>query len=205
MGEPIDLSKTSQAFLNFYAKWDIEKGYDYVQIQASSNNRDFIPLCGLNTVYGTQNQSFNSPLYDGTQADWVREEMDLTYFVGQPKVWIRAIIKSDEGVQKDGFYMDDLRVQVVPTGTTAVTDDKVDVRLYPTISDGRQLIHLSGHDIELDDLKFAIYNISGRELADLPIVGGTVDISNTRLPSGLYMYKLVQGQNVKGNGKFVIN
>ncbi len=205
LGGPIDLSKTSQAILSFYTKWDIEKGYDYVQIQASSNNRDFIPLCGLHTVYGTQNQAFNSPLFDGTQADWVREEMDLTYFVSQPKVWIRAIFKSDEGVRKDGFYMDDLRVQVVPIGTTAVTDERVDVRLYPTISDGKQLIYLSGFDIEQVDLKFAIYDISGRELADLPIVGGTVDISNTMLPSGLYMYKLVQGQNVKGNGKFVIN
>ena len=46
---PINLEACDKAYLTFYAKWAIESGYDYVQVLASKDNIDFIPLCGQYT------------------------------------------------------------------------------------------------------------------------------------------------------------
>ena len=44
---PINLTHATQAFLNFWAKWDIEAGWDYAQVLASINGSNaWTPLCG---------------------------------------------------------------------------------------------------------------------------------------------------------------
>ncbi len=106
--------------LSFYAKWDIEAGYDYVQVMASDNfGSSWTPLCGLYTKTGNSNQDNGNPLYDGKQLTWVKEEIDLSDYIGK-EILIRFRLISDNAVTADGFYFDDLEityiVPYVPSG-----------------------------------------------------------------------------------------
>lgn len=106
----VDLSDCNMAFAEFYAKWDIETGWDYVQFLASTNNgQTWIPLAGNYTVAGGSNQAVGQPLYHGVQSSWVKEEVSLDDFVGQ-QILLRFRLISDGYITKDGFYFDDFKV-----------------------------------------------------------------------------------------------
>ena len=108
----IDLSNVTKAFAEFWAKWEIEDGYDYAQIQASiEGSNNWTPLCGKYTTLGNNNQDEGQPLYDNIQGDWVLEVVDLNDFVGE-KIRIRFVLITDPGVTMDGFYFDEFKVKV---------------------------------------------------------------------------------------------
>jgi len=108
--QTVDLSNCNMAFAEFYAKWDIETGWDYVQFMASTNNgQTWIPLSGNYTVAGGSNQAVGQPLYHGVQSTWVKEEVSLDDFIGQ-QILLRFKLISDGYITKDGFYYDDFKV-----------------------------------------------------------------------------------------------
>ena len=109
MNENIDLTNAAYAGLNFQAKWEIEEGYDYVQLQISTNGYDWTALEGNHTVTGNGNQAAGEPVYDGFQTDWIQEEVDVTDYVGN-SINLRFILKSDGSVVEDGFYFDDFEI-----------------------------------------------------------------------------------------------
>ena len=95
--------------LQFWAKWDIEPRYDYVQVRAVGNGEK--PLCGRFTKQGSGigAQPSGEPLFEDLQPDWVEECMDLSDFIGQ-NITIKFVFGSDNGDERDGFYFDDLKV-----------------------------------------------------------------------------------------------
>lgn len=105
----IDLSNALAATLSFNSKWDIEKGYDYVEVMVSTNGTIFTPLCGKYTVEGSDNQVSGSPLYDGRQTTWVKENIDLSGYLGM-NIKLRFKLVSDGFATGDGFYIDELTV-----------------------------------------------------------------------------------------------
>lgn len=133
---PIDLTGYTYAQLRFWAKWNIEKDYDFVQVQAITPNGTATPLCGKFTKPGTPYQLANEPLYDGYQPTWVPETIDLTPFIGET-ITLRFVLHSDEYISEDGFYFDDLIVETLtyqPDDTTttaffAAPNEPVDMPL----------------------------------------------------------------------------
>ncbi|MCD6068608.1 MAG: hypothetical protein K0S33_3434 [Bacteroidetes bacterium] len=106
----IDLTDALAADLSFFAKWDVEKGYDYVEIMVSTNGgASYTPLCGKYTVEGTDDQDGGQPLYDGIQTAFVKESIDLGAYLGQ-NIKLRFKLASDGFQTGDGFYFDDLTV-----------------------------------------------------------------------------------------------
>lgn len=110
----INLSNAVAAKLTFWAKWDIEADYDFVQLQVSTDNgATWVGQCGLYTVSGTSAngsvQPNNQPVWEGVQSAWVQEEIQLSDYLGQI-IKIRFQLKSDGGVRKDGFYFDDFSI-----------------------------------------------------------------------------------------------
>ena len=78
----MDLTSATSAMVRFYAKWDLETDYDYVQFSVSTDNgATWIPQCGNYTVSGTNAngsvQPNNQPVYEGSQMNWVMEEINL--------------------------------------------------------------------------------------------------------------------------------
>lgn len=114
----VNLTNAISANLMFWARWDIEAGYDYVQLQVSTDGgTSWIPQCGKYTGPGTADQDQGNPLWDGTQSSWVQEEIDLSDYLGQSLLF-RFQLVSDNWVNEDGFYFDDFEVTAVIASTS---------------------------------------------------------------------------------------
>lgn len=126
--EPLDLSPPEDPRLTFWARWEIETGYDFVQIQASTDRVSWTPLAGRYTrpgvgrLFGWGVQPIGEPLYDGTQDRWVYETVPLSPFAGEDSVYVRFILRSDREVEGDGFYFDDLQLLGYPRPEFALGD-----------------------------------------------------------------------------------
>ncbi|MFH1321618.1 MAG: M14 family zinc carboxypeptidase [Bacteroidota bacterium] len=113
LSTPIDLTDALTARLSYWARWEIELGYDYAQVLASADGGStWTPLCGKYTTTGNSNQDQGKPLYDGFQTSWVLEEIDLDDYAGQ-SILIKFRIVSDLYLREDGFYFDDFEVNIV--------------------------------------------------------------------------------------------
>lgn len=110
----IDLTNATGAMISYYAKWNIEADYDYVQFQVSTDGgANWIGQCTNYTVPGTSAnnsvQPNNEPVYEGVQSSWVLDEINLSDYLGQV-IKVRFIFESDGGQTGDGFYFDDFKV-----------------------------------------------------------------------------------------------
>lgn len=114
LNTPIDLSGLNNAILTFKTRYNMERDWDLAQLQISTNNGStWIPLQGEYTTKGAGDegmQPLNSPVYNGNRnIDWVLEKSSLLPYLGQ-QVIFRFLIKTDVGVQTDGWYIDDIRL-----------------------------------------------------------------------------------------------
>ncbi|ARV08182.1 hypothetical protein BTO05_00445, partial [Winogradskyella sp. PC-19] len=123
--------------IQYFAKWDIERNYDFVEVLASINNGAFQPLEGKYTKpaattattdhsnNGNTQQDSNSSglIYDGDLYDnWKMEEIVIdsetnSFLLGQSNVRIQFRFRSDNGnvlenysSTPSGFYFDDFRI-----------------------------------------------------------------------------------------------
>jgi hypothetical protein len=113
MNNSYPVGSSPVAVVEFWAKWRIEKGYDYVQIKASDDN-SFIwtPLAGYYTHPGTNNQAPGEPVYDGFKNNWVKEQIVLHDYTGK-NLKLRFTIRSDMFTNYDGYYFDDMTITVI--------------------------------------------------------------------------------------------
>jgi len=133
LSNAIDLVDVSVANLSFYAKWDIENNWDYVQFEISIDNGDsWQAQSGKFTNAGVQNQgATGQALYDGQQSEWVLEEIDLSDYIGNT-IKLRFRLYEDSWTEGDGFYFDDLTINTLPTNTEGVYDAVLEgLVMYP--------------------------------------------------------------------------
>lgn len=96
LASSINVSSNPVTFLNFWHKYNTEAGYDYCNVEISSNN-------------GADWQFVKS--YNGVQSAWVQEYLDVTsYANSSTQLKIRFTLKSDGGVVADGWYVDDIKL-----------------------------------------------------------------------------------------------
>ena len=110
---PIDLSGYNNPKLSFWTRYDIESGWDYGQVEISTNNGStWIALSGNFTKSGSGSfQPNGKPIYDGYQSNWVREEINLSSY-NSNNVKIRFKLITDGAVQRDGWYLDDIGILI---------------------------------------------------------------------------------------------
>lgn len=131
--EPVTLTGGGRYLLQYNARWALEKDFDFVQIQVSTNGANWQPLCGRYTEMGNGTTLPASPLYTGIQEDWVQEEIDLSEYAGE-SVYFQFWLQADQFVELDGFYFDDFRVLAVtalPTAEESVETARPQLRVYP--------------------------------------------------------------------------
>ncbi|MEO1030109.1 MAG: M14 family zinc carboxypeptidase [Bacteroidota bacterium] len=135
-----DLSSASEVLVQFYAKWDIERNFDFVELQASTNGSTWVNLNGKYTkpesssstndhnAKGTSDEAFqgnnaSGHIYDGDRMDkWVMEEIVIdgtnnASIFGASNVSFRFRLRSDSGnvfenysANAEGFYLDDFKI-----------------------------------------------------------------------------------------------
>lgn len=210
---PIDLSDALQASLTFWAKWDIESNYDYVQLRAV----DIVtgvetPLCGKYTQPGTDNQLPDEPIYDGVQANWVLEKIDLSDFVGT-LIQLKFVLDSDGAVNGDGYYFDDLTVQKITDNSTAIQTpipSTLSIQVaqnFPNPVNSFTTISYYLPDNQTGN-RLVIFNSLGQQVREmvLPNVRGEgqirLDVSD--LTSGVYFYQIGTKQTFSALRKMVV-
>lgn len=199
----IDLSSAVDAKLRFHARWEIEAGYDYVQVQASDDNgNSWTSLCGRYTNPGSSAQVAGEPLYDGFQTNWVAEEMDMNSFIGSASVLIRFVLVSDTWLKYDGFYFDDLDVQVV-LPTSVSENEPGNFYIYPNPAGSTVQISL-GNGVA-DNAVINIYDMAGKNCMKEFVARSTrnvvLDISD--LSPGMYIVEF-RNSSVVRTDKLII-
>lgn len=192
--QAVFIPNTSFAKLNFWAKWDIETGWDYVQVQIrQSGSITWTPLQGKFTKTGGSNQAPGQPLYDGN-SNWVYEEIDLSAYAGK-NIQLRFLLKSDGAVTADGFYFDDLKITVLDIETQVGESKETQILVYPNPGRGEIKVQLTGDNKQLSF--FEVYDMNGnlvRKIEARPD-GEKSAIETFSLAPGVYMIK-VNGTNI---------
>ena len=182
----INLSGYSYAEINFNAKWNIESGYDYVQIEISNDGgASWEPQCGKYTRKGieTQEDALDEPLYDGNQGEWVNESILLTDYIDQ-EISIRFKLKSDGGLRRDGFYYDDFKIRALSSSLSSSENTLNKAKIYPIPS--ANMIYISSEE-EIKEIK--VFDVLGKEI--MSFKQNNIDnISIENLKSGVYIFKL---------------
>jgi len=188
IGEPIDLSEATGANISYYAKWNIENNWDYVQIEVSiDNGGNWIPQCGNYTNPGSNNpgQPNGEPLYDGDQNNWIFEEINLSDYLGE-NVLVRFHLVSDDIENDDGFYFDDLKINVIGEGTLGVSEvEGSQFAVYP--NPVKDLLNIV---TPLNDYSVEIYNINGVLVHQSKQNSGSKTVDYSGFSSGIYIMKL---------------
>jgi len=209
--EPIIIEGAIDVRLNFWAKWDIEEDEDFAQIRFSENGNFYTPLCGKYSEVGTDEQDFDQPLYDGIQANWVREEIDLTEYLnpdGDMDLWLSFRMFSDEMVEHDGFYFDDLTVTVVyednVSSTFSLDKDQFSITARPNPANDYVLLDVESELSNLDGLNLLVFNALGQKVVSQTLKGKVVQLNTSDWESGVYHYQISDGKKAIPSGRFVV-
>lgn len=208
----IDLTDAAEAFLNFYAKWNIEAGYDYMQISASiEGSNSWTPLCGRYTKSGTSDQDEGNPLYDGIQNQWVYESINLKNFTGF-NVILRFQMVSDGFENADGFKFDDLKVtKVIGEVNNPLSNESIEQNInyfsvFPNPSNGQNaFINLEINEAH-QKVEIRIFDQVGRLIQVIPTAKskGVVELSQNNIPNGTYFVTLMVDDKTFATKKWVV-
>ena len=191
----VDLSGIVYAEINFDAKWNIESGYDYVQLEISANNgNSWIPQCGKYTTKGieTHDYALDEPLYDGNQSDWINESISLTDYIGQ-EILVRFKLYTDGEVRRDGFYFDNFKIKGLSENLDIFENKKTLSKIYPNpITNYLNII--SSEFIN----KLEIYDLLGKKIKEIK-KNNIETVNLSEIDFGIYIIKLYSGNNIENH------
>ncbi len=207
--EAIDLTGINAPVLEYYAKWDLTKFFNYVQVQISTDNAaTWQDLCSENTKPGMFGLSFfvggqsfqpsNDPVYDGVQRDWIREQIDLSAYGNTSDVYLRFVIYGDfNNPASDGFYLDDLTIY--DAGAMVVSnenpiDDNAQIQVFPNPTNAD--ITIAWQQATTGTLN--IFDKTGRLIFSQNISqdADNFTFNSSELAAGIYMIQLKSANNV---------
>ena len=206
----VNLSGFRNPHLRFWTKYDIESDWDYGQVKISTDDGvNWIPLEGQYTEPGIGSfQPNGEPVYDGTKFNWVLEDISLaTYFSNQIKVQFE--LKSDEFVNRDGWYLDDIAIvayEALPVELTSFAANLSDSKVYLSWSTASELNN-NGFEIERgllkDDEK---RNPNYKTIGFVKGKGNSEEISSynfvDKFPEAGINYYMLKQIDFNGNTKF---
>jgi carboxypeptidase T len=192
------------AQLRFWAKWDIEARYDFTTCSVNST-----PLCGRYTVTGSINQLPDQPLFDGLQTNWVEECMNLSDFIGQ-SVSIGFEMTSDDFDERDGFYFDDLTIEITEKDNSVRTINlhKNDFSMRTQPNPARQQTTLFWDNFESKNAcNVLIYNQLGQVTYQISVnknQPNQLQLDVEKWMPGVYFWKVSDGEQQSPTQKLII-
>jgi len=199
----INLSDALAATLSFNAKWDIEKGYDYVELMVSTDGTNYIPICGKYTVEGSVFQNNGLPLYDGRQLEWIKENIDLTDYLGQ-NIKLRFSLTSDGWVNADGFYADDIEVlKITNVGLENQNKNSNHFHVYPNPAQDKLTI-VSGATTQNETNTIIITDALGKVVKQKTSNENKIQILLNDLPNGVYFLQITNAYNMNFCTRIVV-
>jgi carboxypeptidase T len=190
----LDLTDALSAQLIFWARWELETNFDYVEtIVSTDNGSSWTPLCGRYTKAGNDNEDFENPLYDGYKQGWVKEEVSLDDYIGQ-NIKIGFQLVADQGKSADGFYFDDLKVEkmVSASGINESNKNKIFVsQNMPNPASDYTYINYS-FPTNVENATIVVFNTFGQMVMEEEISSseGSIMLNTSKLAQGVYYYVL---------------
>lgn len=207
LNEYLPITSSVDVKLYFYAKWDIEADYDYVQLQLTVNQQEPIPLCGRYTTTGTEFQDEGNPVWDGNQSDWVEEAIDLTpYLMAGDSISLSFVLISDGFIEGDGYYFDDLKLVQLNEEVVNNIDDLEAASFMLSQNRPNPATTFTNIDLQLDGVDFEhgrlqVLNMLGQLVWEERVTAGgleTVALNTSRWMPGVYTYRLLLDGEVVG-------
>ena len=110
MVKAIDLTDISSATLVFWTWYSMETDWDYGYVAVSTDGNSWTNLPGtLTTTTNPNGNNLGNGITGNSGGNWVQETMDLTPYTGN-KILLGFRFKSDEAVNEEGWYVDDISV-----------------------------------------------------------------------------------------------
>lgn len=203
----IDLINSIFAGLSFWAIWNIEENYDYVQLSISTDyGNTWTSLAGNYTTTGSTYQDQGMPLYDGIQNDWVNEEINLQDYLGEI-VQFRFELVTDQSVTRDGFYFDDFIIEKmdITTNNEQINNIIPHSGIYPNpVRDYAYITYTLPEGTEYSEI--IILNATGQVITNksINIDDKYIRIDMKKISEGMYYYKIIIDNSYSSSGKFVL-
>jgi hypothetical protein len=204
LNDIISFENATYAYATFNARWDIEADYDYVEFMISiDNGSTWTPLCGKYTNIGVSAQDNGQPLYDGTQNNWVFEEVDLSGYLGETNVQFKFRLVSDQGVTADGFAFDDFSILSDAHSNIGLSElSSDDFKLYPNPTNSNISIYTTPNT---KIIQIEIYNNLGQVITTFNGNNSnklTLNVSN--FINGVYFVRIFTANNQVITKKFSV-
>ncbi len=114
LAAPLDFSAVTSPTLTFKTFYDIEEGWDFGFVQASTDGgATWTSLAGTHTTDEHDPSCYfipEMPGYTGFSEDWIEETVDLSSLVGQSSVLLRFRYETDPATLGMGWYLDDIKI-----------------------------------------------------------------------------------------------
>jgi immune inhibitor A len=108
--QTFDLTGVSgPANLDYWTWYDIEKDFDYVFLEASSDGQHWEILKTPSGTISNPNGNSYGWGYTGKSNGWIQESVDLSRFAGK-KISVRFEYLTDPGANGEGFLVDDISI-----------------------------------------------------------------------------------------------
>jgi hypothetical protein len=201
----IDLTNATEAAISYYAKWALETDYDFVQFEVSTNNgTTWNGQCGNYTRIATSGdgvQPVGEPIYDGEQLTWVKEEISLSDYIGQT-IKVRFILRSDGGVNEDGFYFDDFEILFNNNDASISELEENMIQLIPNPTSESTTLILKKQSA---NTRVSLVDINGKLVYSTSFneASSSIVLPTESLNNGLYTV-LVEGEKYTGKTKLVV-
>jgi len=125
-----NLAGTSKVLIQFYSRWDLERNFDFVEIEGSTNGISWQPLCGkynkpkasttsndshrskASSSHSFQNNNSSGLVYDGDQMNkWIQEEIVIdgntnSFLFNAPNASFRFRFRTDSNNRPENFSTD---------------------------------------------------------------------------------------------------
>jgi hypothetical protein len=210
----LNLQNSPVAVINYWAKWRTEQGYDYVQFNLSGNSGPWAAQKGRYTKTGFYLEAAGQPLYDGSQPGWVKEQVVTTDFSNRT-LKMQFVLKSDGGLNYDGFYFDDITVTVVDmtkVGTGELHGGGIQIsEPVPNPASGKVMIGFmisedAGPAIDLSGASLMLIDSRGIVIRKFPLNPDqkSISVDVNDLPPGIYFYRIIGTFGMTGVKKLVI-
>jgi immune inhibitor A len=125
LAAPLDLTSAANPTLTFSTWYDIEEGWDFGFVQASTDGgATWTSLEGTTTTSDHDPDCYfidELPGYTSYSGGWLDETVDLSAYAGEAQVWLRFRYETDPATLGMGWFLDDIKV--ADDSTVLFSDD----------------------------------------------------------------------------------
>ncbi len=187
----LDFSQVTSATLGFDMAFDIEQDWDAFYVEYSTDGSTWNTLgtdsdpawYNSNTVQGV----CQGAQWTGTDAQIRHYSHSLDFLAGEPRVYLRFVMASDQSVNKEGVMLDNLQVDMqLDVGKTPW---QTYLQIYPNPTDGLVFVK-TRRQTRIE--QYRLMDLSGKSLLEShfaqPQAALSVDLH--ALPHGAYLLEL---------------